>query len=439
MKRTLHLAMVIAGCFSPAAAQIDWTPYEGNPVIATEFDIESQDIYRPSVVKWNGRYHMWYGKFWLQTRWVAYTTSADGIAWSNTPPLFDNAVLGPTETPGAFDEIEATYGSVILDGDTLKMWYAGRATDMNGIGLAWSTDGSAWTRVPGPAGGESVLDPTADATGAAVVTLPAVIKHGETYHMWYVRITPAASILEFESRIGYARSPDGVSWQVISGPGQNGAVIDLGTGDDFDATAILYPAVIHNGEMFEMWYQGVGPDRFAGLVSRVGCARSADGVSWDKVSGSHADAGACFNSLAQPFVLLEDGVYKMWYALSAAHPNDDVVMYATSGESPTTVEGNEIPTLAGGLEIYPNPTVAYANVRFELKQTSAVTLEVYDLLGRLITQNRLGTRAAGDQLATWNRLDARGAPVPAGAYVVSIVNSSTGERAAAGIVHVLLQ
>ena len=86
---------------------------------------------------------------------MAYAVSDDGIAWTAA----DNASLGPSSREGRFDEIEGTYGSVVLDGDTLKMWYAGRGNSATGIGLAWSVDGIVWTKVPGSAGGNSVLSP----------------------------------------------------------------------------------------------------------------------------------------------------------------------------------------------------------------------------------------------------------------------------------------
>ncbi|MGA7307214.1 MAG: hypothetical protein WBW88_20285, partial [Rhodothermales bacterium] len=320
MKRFLLILIVMAARFAPVAGQIDWAPYENNPVISSDFDTESQSIYRPSVIRWQGKYHMWYGKFWQNTRWMAYTTSDDGISWSNkfgnSPPTFDNAVLGPSANEGAFDEIEATHGSVILDGDTLKMWYSGSGNNASGIGLAWSRNGSDWTRVAGPGAGNSVLDPAGDGAGAVQIIQPTVVKREGVYHMWYVR---RSTRLGNEARLGYARSTDGRSWEVISGSGTNGAVLDIGTGSDFDAAAVLWPSALYNEKegRFELWYQGIYESPFGAIVASVGCAQSDDGIAWEKIAGSGSQAGECFRSLAQPFVLLDDGQYKMWYALSA--------------------------------------------------------------------------------------------------------------------------
>jgi hypothetical protein len=433
VKRLLILAIVLIGWVDPAPAQIEWTPYENNPVIDASFDIESQAIYRPSVVFWQGRYHMWYGKLWQQRRWVAYATSEDGITWE----LADNAILGPSSREDTFDQLDATYASVVLDGDTLKMWYAGRGNTDNGIGYAWSTNGYDWTKVAGDAGQNSVLNPATDGTGASILTLPTVVKHEGVFHMWYGRSRPATTVIDYEMRLGYAISSDGLHWQVISGNGTNGSVLDLGEQGAFDEFAVQWPATLHNGTEFEMWYQGVGIHPTFGLVPRIGCARSLDGVEWTKVSDSAAEAGECFRTLGQPSVILEDDVYKMWYALSGLESGGDVVRYATSIKTSTSIEQNEIPALAGSFNIYPNPTQNQAHVRFSLARSSRVGMEVRDLLGREVQTINLGHQSPGEHIVTWAGADSGGASVPSGAYIVSIVDRDTGARSTGGIVHIV--
>lgn len=429
--------------FAPAAGQVQWTPYEENPVINPDFDIESKAIYRPSVVKWQGEYRLWYGKLWQQTRWVAYTTSEDGVSWSNTfgntPPTFDNAVLGPSADEGTFDELEATHGWVVADGDTLKMWYSGSGNNSSGIGLAQSVNGVDWTRIPGPAAGNSVLDPESDGAGALLVLEPTVVKRGGLYHMWYVRLKTTSTTLGYEARLGYARSSDGRSWEVVSGNGTDGAVVDLGTAGAFDAAAVQWPSALYNEEegYFELWYQGLYETAFGQIVASVGCARSDDGIIWEKIADSGSQAGECFRQIAQPSVLREDGVYKMWYALSASGDNGDVIMYATSSEATTATERNELPFQAPTLGIYPNPTAGRTNVQFTLHRQGSYVLEARDMLGRVVSRLELGTRPGGRQEIVWNGSDLRGAGLPAGAYLLSVANTSTGMRVATGIVHIV--
>ena len=54
---------------------------------------------------------------------------------------------------------------------------------------------------------------------------------------------------------------------------------------------------------------------------------------------------------------------------------------------------------------FPNPFQANTTIRFALNQPGAVTLEVFDLQGRLVVSRSLGVRTAGDQHALFNRGD----------------------------------
>lgn len=427
-----------ATCLAPpVCAQIVWTPYEGNPVITPSFDTESLAMYRPSVVKWKGHYHLWYGKLWQQTRWIAYTRSEDGLAWDNSPPQgFDNAVIGPSGDENAFDEFEATHGSVIVDGDTLKMWYSGGGRDGSSIGFAWSLDGTTWTKEAGPAGGGSVLDAETDGAGAQVLTFPTATKVDDTYHLYYVRYYPAASILGYETRLGYARSSDGLNWAVVAGSGTNGAVVDLGESGAFDEYAVQWPAVLHNGTEFELWYQGLGR-AFDQVVPRIGCARSNDGVSWQKIPDPSSEAGECFRSLAQPAVILDDDVYKMWYTLSASGQSGDVVQYATSQKTGTGVEDNEAPASVGPLLIYPNPAPSEVRMIFSLTDPARLHLEIHDVLGRNLDRIDLGRPGPGEHRVVWGGVDAGGNRLPTGAYILTLHNLDTGVRSPGEIVHIV--
>jgi sucrose-6-phosphate hydrolase SacC (GH32 family) len=108
--------------------------------------------------------------------------------------------------------------SVILDGSTYKMWYTGTDTTGTGfsqIGYATSLDGITWTKY----NGNPVLDVTASDWDSNRVGGEEVIKDGATYKMWYTG-SNASNI----GRIGYATSPDGITWtKYVSNPVLNGA------------------------------------------------------------------------------------------------------------------------------------------------------------------------------------------------------------------------
>ncbi|MCI0698483.1 T9SS type A sorting domain-containing protein [candidate division KSB1 bacterium] len=96
------------------------------------------------------------------------------------------------------------------------------------------------------------------------------------------------------------------------------------------------------------------------------------------------------------------------------------------------INGKELPTSvsekdADGVirafalaQSYPNPFVPIGNstiaIRYHLAEAVAVTLRIYDVLGREIQTLIERREPAGDRLVTWDGLDARGNKVPSGIY-----------------------
>jgi hypothetical protein len=101
------------------------------------------------------------------------------------------------------------------------------------------------------------------------------------YRMWYVGNTdPDDGELR---RIGYAVSPDGVTWTRIPGGGADGSVLDPGPEGSFDDNGHSAPTVIRDGDHYAMWYTGLGEDN---AVQGLGMATSTDGVTWERVAGT---------------------------------------------------------------------------------------------------------------------------------------------------------
>jgi predicted GH43/DUF377 family glycosyl hydrolase len=57
-----------------------------------------------------------------------------------------------------------------------------------------------------------------------------------------------------------------------------------------------------------MWYTGHGED----LYYRIGYATSSDGINWTKYEANPVLSGDSI-SVNDPFVMKDDGMYKMWY------------------------------------------------------------------------------------------------------------------------------
>lgn len=91
---------------------------------------EEHSICRPSVLKIEGRYHMWYCHRGEHYR-IGYASSDDGIAWTRA----DDAV-GIEPSGEGWDSSEQGYPNVIGHGDWLYMVYCGDGFGKEGIGLA---------------------------------------------------------------------------------------------------------------------------------------------------------------------------------------------------------------------------------------------------------------------------------------------------------------
>jgi hypothetical protein len=208
-----------------------------------------------------------------------------------------NPVLKPGE-PGAWDSAYRGQIALIEDGATYKMWYSGAA--FNGpwqVGYATSNDGLDWDIYAGnpvlPAGAPGSWDEQ-ESDG------PTVIKDGATYKMWYHGCSADCATFS----IGYATSPNGVTWTKHA----DNPVLETTPGG-WDETSLLWPCVIKNGATYEMWYYSNG---------KIGRATSPDGIAWTKYAGNPVlSQGWDGAGVGVSTVLLDGGKYKMWTSSGA--------------------------------------------------------------------------------------------------------------------------
>ena len=113
------------------------------------------------------------------------------------------------------------------------------------------------------------------------------------------------------SGVGYATSADGSAWTKY----ENNPVMEAGPPGSFDDYWVLPGTVIVEDGLYRMWYSSskdVGPLE---TDWRVGYAESADGLSWIKYPYPVLEAGNGWDSLVAyaPTVVFDGATYHMWY------------------------------------------------------------------------------------------------------------------------------
>lgn len=191
----------------------------------------------------------WAEKGKLSTRTSLAISEDEGLTWKvMKEPLL---ALGP---PGSIDAGLTGGMSVLRNGPSdYFMWYtAGERYEWVGpiyrsivhTGIARSSDGIDWTKLPEPA-----VSPRLDAVKPfeAVTAKPCVLKINNIFHMWY-------SAFRMEGagyRIEYARSEDGIHWVRFA----DRPVMKLTPGG-FDSKNQSYPSIIKMGKQLWMFYVG---------------------------------------------------------------------------------------------------------------------------------------------------------------------------------------
>jgi hypothetical protein len=289
-----------------------------------------RDNATPSLPCENGRtsgacYRMWYvGVDGSGTRRIGHALSPDGITWTRyIGSGVGGSVFGPSGVPGDFDSAGVTTMYVVRDGNTFRMWYSGFGNTgaIEGIGYATSPDGITWTRVPGTAGtGAPNRNAVLVERGGAsdfdqdYIVAPSVLideaspalpcengrTSGRCYRMWYEGINNVGAYM---FAIGYAVSPDGVTWTQVPGSSGGGAVFArINNFTDFDSNSVGVPTVIKDGAFFRMWYEAKS---YARTDFTTGYVVSTDGVNWVRPTPNNP----VFTGADDPGTFSPDGVW----------------------------------------------------------------------------------------------------------------------------------
>lgn len=92
---------------------------------------------------------------------------------------------------------------------------------------------------------------------------------------------------------------------------RQGLVLPMGTGNAADAWQVGYPSVLVDHGVYKMWYFEVQPSPW---YAQIAYATSVDGVAWTKHGAVLSPTlPQEFNDVAYPTVALVNGMYWMWY------------------------------------------------------------------------------------------------------------------------------
>ena len=307
-----------------------WIKDENNPVLVPgqPVDWDGGGVSAPAVIYSDGLFQMWYtGEIATDTAQVARTviglaTSSDGTRWEKDTrnPVLPDGARGEWDAEGVSD------AAILKRDDMYHMWYAG--VDGSGkiqIGYAQSSDGAVWTKHED----NPVLEPgPEDAWDMQRVRPGTVLWIEGEYRMWYTGVNVFGT-----AQIGYATSEDGVIWSKHP----RNPVLPFGD-NAWDRFGVYRPAVVFDGQIYRMWYTGVGEDG----VHRINLATSPDGINWVKAAENPelqpdpADLVGIAN-VSQPAVVYdgtrEPWVYHMWYAARQSGPSDFSVIYHATKEA----------------------------------------------------------------------------------------------------------
>ncbi|MCH7886564.1 MAG: T9SS type A sorting domain-containing protein [Candidatus Marinimicrobia bacterium] len=371
------------------SAQTVWTKDEGNPVLlkGPAESWENVAVAFPEVILDGSTFKMWYvGDDGTNCR-IGYATSTDGVSWTKhaSNPVLD---IGAS---GSWDDERVSPGAVIFDGSSYKMWYWGYDGANWRTGYATSTDGIDWTK--------HASNPVMDLGAAGEwddfwAGISAVIFNGSDYQGWYI----GGDGPSFNFRTGYATSPDGITWtKHASNP-----VMDFSAGEWDNASAGV-GAVIYNGSIYEMWYEG----ERAG-VTQIGYATSTDGLVWTKsdsnpvlLVGPFADWD--WSHVFVPAVLYDGTSYHLWY-VGASSGLGWKIGYATAPKDPITGIADEgvVPEKYELSQNYPNPFNPETVIEYALPIRSKVNLVIYNLRGQEVALLINDTVPAGNHQVNWD-------------------------------------
>jgi predicted GH43/DUF377 family glycosyl hydrolase len=286
--------------------------------------------------------------FLISTNALAQT---DWVKDANNPVLARDTVIANLPN----DLIAISDPWVIKEGTVYKMWYTcgglNYPTDTelrSRICYCTSTDGLNWDKYVGNPVMDVSYDGLWDSLGVETVSIiidPSAVA-SERYKMWYA----GQYFNDYRYDIGYAFSPDGISWTKHAAP-----VLQVGTASEWDNGFLEGPSVLKEAGVYKMWYcgydvvvDGSGTDG----NTNIGLATSTDGINWTKHPNNpiFTTGTNTWDShyVQDPHVINDNGVYYMWYGGNDVEGYGQQVGLATSSDGVSWIKSPINPVLQKG-------------------------------------------------------------------------------------------
>jgi hypothetical protein len=345
------------------------------------------DQYAPTIVSdaASGAIVVWYDYRDGESDLYAQRINASGaVQWTTDGVDFCPAAIGAYAPMFVPDNA----------GGGIVAWLDGRngnvdvfAQRINGSGAAqWTSNGVALCTA---AGEQFYPIIAADGSGGASVT-------------WWDRRGPHADI--------YAQRVNG-SGAVLWTP--NGVVVSAAAGDQ------VYPKIAADGAggAIVTWFDyrtGTG-DIYAQRVNASGAVHwAADGLALCTATNHQNYPAIVSSGVGSAIITWQD-----W----RNGPTSDI--YAQRIDMPTSV-GNTPPSAAlTVLQNRPNPFTGTTELRIGLLSESNVSIEVYDVAGRRVRVQSLGTQSAGWNAIPFDGRDDAGRPLASGVYFYRVTANGT--------------
>lgn len=242
--------------------------------------------------------------------------------------------------PSTYDDLKAGPRVMYRVGaGSYRLWYeAVSSSGITAVAYATSTDGLIWTKQ------QVVMSPTL-AWERSEVSPNGLLFEDGVFKLWYHGggyPGPGGQRLG-AARIGYATSPDGVTWTKHATP-----VLDIGGAGAFDEAQAAEPRVFHLASGYRMYYTG----RNAAGVNALGVATSPDGIAWTKAAGNPIIDSARWGNFWGGAFFLDGDTWHLWHGVESGSSSS--LHYMSSADGLAWIDGPSNPVLGRN----PDPNAA---------------------------------------------------------------------------------